>query len=161
MGRDVLDPVVGRILGTAGRDGRRSALLLGRERIDLVQFDGTPGRPYPPGSTSTDLWFQHLAIVESDMRLAYQRIAASGRFQPISRGGPVLLPPGSGGVTAYNFRDSDGHPLELLAFPTRRTPAPWTRRTMPHSFWASTTPRSRWPTPRPTPRSCRTCSGGT
>jgi catechol 2,3-dioxygenase-like lactoylglutathione lyase family enzyme len=28
-------------------------------------------------------------------------------------------------VTAYKFRDHDGHPLELLAFPAGRAPAEW------------------------------------
>jgi catechol 2,3-dioxygenase-like lactoylglutathione lyase family enzyme len=32
-------------------------------------------------------------------------------------GGPQCLPASSGGVTAFKFRDPEGHPLELLAFP--------------------------------------------
>ena len=75
------------------------------------------GRPYPPDSTSTDLWFQHMAIIVNDMRDAYQRVMANRRFRPISRHGPVRLPGNSGAVTAFKFRDHDGHPLELLAFP--------------------------------------------
>jgi catechol 2,3-dioxygenase-like lactoylglutathione lyase family enzyme len=38
------------------------------------------------------------------------------------------LPSSSGGVTAFKFRDPDGHPLELLAFPDGRMPAHWRRR---------------------------------
>jgi len=102
--------------------GRRSLLRLGRERIELLEFTDAAGRPYPPGSTSTDLWFQHVAIVVSDMKRAYLRIMANRRFRPISRNGPVRLPDSSGGVTAFKFRDHDGHPLELLAFPERRGP---------------------------------------
>jgi catechol 2,3-dioxygenase-like lactoylglutathione lyase family enzyme len=58
-----------------------------------------------------------MAIVVNDMRHAYQRVMANRRFRPISRDGPVRLPDTSGGVTAFKFRDHDGHPLELLAFP--------------------------------------------
>ena len=50
---------------------------------------------------------------------------ANRRFRPISRHGPVRLPESSGGVTAFKFRDHDGHPLELLAFPQGRVPGEW------------------------------------
>ena len=105
--------------------GRRSLLRLGRERIELLEFTDSAGRPYPPGSTSTDLWFQHMAIVVSDMKHAHRRVMANRRFRPISRNGPVRLPDSSGGVTAFKFRDHDGHPLELLAFPEGRGPGDW------------------------------------
>ena len=105
--------------------GRRSLLRLGRERIELLEFTDSAGRPYPPDSTSTDLWFQHMAIIVNDMTDAHQRVMANRRFRPISRNGPVRLPDSSGGVTAFKFRDHDGHPLELLAFPEGRVPGPW------------------------------------
>ena len=105
--------------------GRRSLLRLGGERIELLEFTDLTGRPYPPDSTSTDLWFQHMAIVVSDMTDAYQRVMANRRFRPISRSGPVRLPDSSGGVTAFKFRDHDGHPLELIAFPEGRVQAAW------------------------------------
>jgi catechol 2,3-dioxygenase-like lactoylglutathione lyase family enzyme len=50
---------------------------------------------------------------------------ANRRFRPISRNGPVRLPDSSGGVTAFKFRDHDGHPLELLALPAGHGPARW------------------------------------
>ena len=34
----------------------------------------------------------------------------------------------SGGVQAFKFRDPDGHPLELLQFPTDKTPDAWRHR---------------------------------
>ena len=43
----------------------------------------------------------------------------------ISTDGPQILPPSSGGVTAFKFRDPEGHPLELLAFAPGATPAHW------------------------------------
>ena len=75
-----------------------------------------PGPPYPAGSRSPDLWFQHFAIVVSDMDAAYARLRAAG-VPPISFGGPETLPEQNGGVRAFKFREPDGHPLELLWFP--------------------------------------------
>jgi catechol 2,3-dioxygenase-like lactoylglutathione lyase family enzyme len=123
--RDDIEPSVTRVLGVPDARGRRSLLRLGRERIELLEFTDSAGRPYPPDSTSTDLWFQHVAIIVGDIRHAYQQVAANQRFRPISRGGPVRLPDSSGGATAFKFRDYDGHPLELLAFPAGRVPAEW------------------------------------
>jgi len=100
------------------------ALSLGRESIELLQFD-RPGAPYPAGSVSSDLSFQHFAIVVSDMKRAFERLSALGGWCAISQGGPQRLPESSGGVTAYKFRDPEGHPLELLAFPAGAAPARW------------------------------------
>ena len=66
--RGDIDPSLIRVLCIRQARGRRSLLRLGRERIELLEFTDSAGRPYPPGSTSTDLWFQHMAIVVTDMR---------------------------------------------------------------------------------------------
>lgn len=123
--RGDIDPALVRVLCVRRARGRRSVLRLGRERIELLQFTDSAGCPYPPDSTSTDLWLQHMAIVVSDMGKAYLRVMANRRFRPISRHGPVRLPGESGGVTAFKFRDQDGHPLELLAFPAGAVPGAW------------------------------------
>jgi catechol 2,3-dioxygenase-like lactoylglutathione lyase family enzyme len=120
-----IEPSLTRVLCVRRARGRRSLLRLGRERIELLEFADSTGRPYPPDSTSTDLWFQHMAIIANDMTHAHQRVMANRRFQPISRHGPVRLPDSSGGVTAFKFRDHDGHPLELLAFPQGHVPRQW------------------------------------
>ena len=61
-------------------------MRLGREEIALVRF-AVPGRqPYPTGSRSDDLWFQHLAIVVADMDAAYAHLSAHPGWQPISEG---------------------------------------------------------------------------
>ena len=120
-----IDPSLTGVLCIRQARGRRALLRLGCERIELLEFTDSAGRPYPPGSTSTDLWFQHVAIVVNDMTHAYRRVVGNRRFRPISRNGPVRLPDGSGGVTAFKFRDHDGHPLELLAFAEGRVPAQW------------------------------------
>jgi catechol 2,3-dioxygenase-like lactoylglutathione lyase family enzyme len=117
--------IAGVVSFLVGPTGRRSLLRLGRERIELLEFMDMAGRPYPPGSTSTDLWFQHMAIIVDDMKSAHQRVMANRRFRPISRNGAVRLPDASGGVTAFKFRDHDGHPLELLAFPEGHVSGQW------------------------------------
>jgi catechol 2,3-dioxygenase-like lactoylglutathione lyase family enzyme len=132
--RDDIEPSMTSVLRIPDGHGRRSLLRLGRERIELLEFTDSAGRAYPPDSTSTDLWFQHVAIIVDDMRCAYQRVVANRRFRPISRKGPVRLPDGSGGVTAFKFRDHDGHPLELLAFPEGQVPGEWRSASGPGSF---------------------------
>ena len=105
----------------------RVTLGLGHEVIEFLQFD-RPGRSYPAAATASDLSFQHFAIVVADMSQAYQRLCAVGGWSAISTDGPQCLPPSSGGVFAFKFRDPDGHPLELLAFPEQKTPARWKDR---------------------------------
>ena len=123
--RGDIEPSLTSVLCIRQARGRRSLLRLGRERIELLEFTDLAGRPYPPDSTSTDLWFQHMAIVVNDMVDAHRRVMTNRRFRPITRGGPVRLPDSSGGVTAFKFRDHDGHPLELLAFPEGHLPGHW------------------------------------
>jgi len=109
--------VTGRVL--------RITLALGAQCVKLVQFVDRPGRAYPTGLTSSDLRFQHFAIVVSDMAAAMAQLSRASGWTPITQGGPQQLPPSSGGVTAFKFRDTEGHPLELLAFPDDATPACW------------------------------------
>jgi catechol 2,3-dioxygenase-like lactoylglutathione lyase family enzyme len=114
----------GRLMGLPGARAQVQQLRLGQQEVELVAF-AEKGRPYPPGSTSSDRWFQHIAIVVSDMRAAYSRLTAWPGWTPISTSGPQLLPKSSGGVMAFKFRDPEGHPLELIEFPTTRTPKVW------------------------------------
>lgn len=106
---------------------------LGDEVIELLQFD-RPGRPYPGGAKSSDLCFQHFAIIVADIRDAYQKLATVGGWTAISTDGPQQLPAASGGVTAFKFRDPDGHPLELLAFPDGQMPEHWQARAIGNLF---------------------------
>jgi catechol 2,3-dioxygenase-like lactoylglutathione lyase family enzyme len=114
----------GRLMGLPGARAQVRLLRLGRQEVELVAF-AEKGRPYPPGSTSSDLWFQHIAIVVSDMRAAHNRLSARPGWTPISTSGPQPLPDSSGGVTAFKFRDLEGHPLELIEFPPAKTPKVW------------------------------------
>jgi catechol 2,3-dioxygenase-like lactoylglutathione lyase family enzyme len=108
-----------KLLGLSGA-GSRTAMSLGRSRVDLESFD-PPGRPYPRDATACDLVFQHLALVTDDAEAAWRRACDAGAT-PISRGRPVTLPESSGGVTAIKFRDPEGHPLEFLQFPRGARP---------------------------------------
>ena len=89
-------------------------LGVGEQKIMLAPV--TDAKPYPEPRAANDPWFQHYAIVVSDMAAAYERLARFGQI-PISRGGPQQLPVSTGGVVAYKFRDPEGHPLELSHIP--------------------------------------------
>jgi catechol 2,3-dioxygenase-like lactoylglutathione lyase family enzyme len=103
----------------------RISLALGAQHVELIQFVDRPGRPYPDGASSSGLIFQHFAIVVADMEAAMTRLSAVGGWSSISTHGPQHLPQSSGGVTAFKFRDPEGHPLELLAFPPDQMPEVW------------------------------------
>jgi len=105
----------------------RHTIAIGDEKIDILQFD-TPGRPYALPLSPYDTIFQHFALVVSDMDLALSQLERTPGWTPISRGGPQRLPERSGGVTAFKFRDPDGHPLEFLAFPGHAVPPHWKER---------------------------------
>jgi len=111
-----------RTLGFSEVEGR---LECGREAIHL---EARPdGRPLPKDTRSNDLWFQHLAIVVSDMDRAWAGLQAAG-VRPISIGGPQTLPlsnPAAGGIRACYFQDADGHPLELIWYPAGKGQARW------------------------------------
>jgi catechol 2,3-dioxygenase-like lactoylglutathione lyase family enzyme len=98
-----------------GHPMRAAQLRLGQQELVLTQFD-SPGKFYPADSESNDLWFQHCAIVVTDMRAVYSRLMQH-ECLPITLDGPQQLPPNTGSVTAFKFRDPDGHPLELISFP--------------------------------------------
>ena len=101
-------------------------LRLGRESIELVQ--GT-GRAIPLDSRSNDRWFHHLAIVVSDIERAYS-IALRAGAVPISSG-PQVLPAWNtqaGGIRAVYFRDTDGHPLELIQYQNGKGEARWQQK---------------------------------
>ncbi len=95
---------------------RTIGLRLGDQAITLLE-GGPNARRYPAGADGASLLFQHFAIVVGDMAAAHARLAKQSGWTPLSTAGPQRLPASSGGVTAFKFRDPDGHPLELLAFP--------------------------------------------
>ena len=58
------------------------ALQLGQQRVELVE---RAGRPVPGDSRSNDLWFQHLAIVVSDIDRAYAAVMRGGAIPTATR----------------------------------------------------------------------------
>jgi catechol 2,3-dioxygenase-like lactoylglutathione lyase family enzyme len=118
------DPGLAALIGVAGAAAEVTVLRLGDELIALAQTLPR-GRPYPADVAGWNPLFQHFAIVVSDMAAAYTALQAISGWTPISTDGPQVLPPSSGGVTAYKFRDPEGHPLELLAYPAGTVPAHW------------------------------------
>jgi catechol 2,3-dioxygenase-like lactoylglutathione lyase family enzyme len=118
-----------RLTGIEGAQARALPLRLGDETIELLEF-AQRGAPYPADIGCDDPRFQHIAIVVADMETAYSQLCACGGWTAITRPAPQRLPASSGGVTAFKFRDPEGHPLELLAFPPDNVPARW--REVPH-----------------------------
>ncbi|WP_292858467.1 VOC family protein [Nostoc sp. LPT] len=103
--------------GVTGAKIRIVTLRLGDE-LTLMEYLNIERKSNPSDSQSNDLWFQHLAIVMSDMDRAYAQVR-SFPIEPISVA-PQTIPPdneASGGVRAFKFKDPDGHDLELICFP--------------------------------------------
>ena len=115
-----------RILTGKPDSGAPTSLLLalGAQRVELLGLD-VRGRVYPTDSDASDIAFQHFAIVVFDIAAAYRQLRTIPGWEPISRDGPQRLPARSGGVSAFKFRDPEGHPLELLEFPAENLPDRW------------------------------------
>jgi catechol 2,3-dioxygenase-like lactoylglutathione lyase family enzyme len=58
------------LYGLADAGLRIATLRLGAEHIELVAWHAPRGRPMPQDSRSHDGWFQHIAIIVSDMDAA-------------------------------------------------------------------------------------------
>jgi len=116
------------LTGVFGTRVRIVTMGLGDERLDLEQYLTPVGQPIPVDSRSNDLWFQHFAVVVSDMTRAFEQVS---RFpiQSISSA-PQTIPEwntAAAGIKAYKFKDPDGHPLELLWFPPDKGRPKWQR----------------------------------
>jgi hypothetical protein len=84
------------------------------------------GRAIPGDSRSNDLWFQHIAIIVSDMDRAYQ-VLRQNHVEHASSG-PQRLPDwnkNAAGIKAFYFKDPDEHPVEILEFPEGKGAAKW------------------------------------
>ena len=87
------------------------------------------GKPIPEDSRSNDLWFQHIAIVVSDMGMAFDKLRAL-KVQFVSTD-PQRLPDwnlSAAGIRAFYFRDPDQHNLGLICFPPGKGDPRWQRK---------------------------------
>lgn len=117
------------LTGVFGARTRTARLRLGREAIELTEFLAPRGRPYPADTRGNDQWFQHIAIITSDMDAAYRRLRDHGVAHASTS--PQRLPewnPNAGGISAFYFRDPDGHFLEILQFPPGKGESGWQSR---------------------------------
>ncbi|HET7539407.1 MAG TPA: VOC family protein [Polyangiaceae bacterium] len=117
--------------GLARAQVRRVQLTLGKEQLTLVQYlSPTDGRPVPLDSKGNDLWFQHVAIVVSDMDRAFAWLRSQHVAYVSSE--PQTLPRwnhAAAGIQAFYFADPDGHTLELIHFPKQKGDPRWHTRT--------------------------------
>ena len=107
-------------------DARRADAPGVRARSTSSSSSRPEGRAVPADSRSNDRWFQHVAIIVSDMAKAYARLREH-RVRHASSG-PQRLPdwnPNAGGIEAFYFKDPDGHALEILAFPPGKGDPRW------------------------------------
>jgi catechol 2,3-dioxygenase-like lactoylglutathione lyase family enzyme len=119
-----------RLQGVFGLRMRVVRLRLGEESIELTEYLAPRGRPIPVDSRSNDRWFQHVAVVVSDIERAYAHLRRH-KIQHASTG-PQRLPdwnPNAGGISAFYFKDPEGHPLEIIHFPAGKGDPRWQRAT--------------------------------
>jgi len=112
--------------GVFGLRERVARLRLGNEQVELTEYLTPRGRPIPIDAKSNDRWFQHLALVVSDMDAAYAKLRAA-KVRHVSTG-PQLLPawnPNAGGIRAFYFQDPDGHNLEAIWYPPGKGNPRW------------------------------------
>jgi catechol 2,3-dioxygenase-like lactoylglutathione lyase family enzyme len=116
-----------RLYGVFGVRCRVVTLQLGDESIELIEFLAPRGgRLIPRDSRANDRWFQHIAIVVTDMDRAYARLREHKVRHASS--GPQELPSwthNAGGIKAFYFRDPDDHTLELIYFPAAKGDSKW------------------------------------
>jgi catechol 2,3-dioxygenase-like lactoylglutathione lyase family enzyme len=125
---EVLGEAYERLQGVFGLRMRVVRLRLGEETIELQEYLTPRGRPIPIDSRSHDRWFQHIAIIVSDMDRAYSWLRQH-RVEHASPA-PQRLPDwnvNAGGIRAFYFKDPDGHPLEVLWFPVGKGDQRWHR----------------------------------
>ena len=118
------------LVGIFGARMRIVRMQLGNEFLELTEYLTPRGKPIPEDSRSNDLWFQHIAIVVSDMDNAFEKLRAL-KVQFVSTG-PQQLPDwntGAAGIKAFYFQDPDRHTLEVISFPPGKGDPRWQEKT--------------------------------
>jgi catechol 2,3-dioxygenase-like lactoylglutathione lyase family enzyme len=115
-----------KLQGVFGLRMRVVKMKLGDESIDLTEYLAPRGRVYPEDSRSNDRWFQHIAIITSNMEKAYEWLRQN-KVEHASTG-PQRLPDwnkNAAGIKAFYFRDPDRHYVEILQFPPGKGNQKW------------------------------------
>jgi catechol 2,3-dioxygenase-like lactoylglutathione lyase family enzyme len=108
--------------GVFGARARIARFQLGNETLELTEYLNSTGRPIPVDSRSNDRWFQHVAIIVSDMDKAFGVLRRNKvRFASTA---PQTIP-AAAGIRAFYFKDFDNHVLEILQFPADKGAAKW------------------------------------
>jgi catechol 2,3-dioxygenase-like lactoylglutathione lyase family enzyme len=119
-----------RLQGVFGARMRIVRMKLGSELVELTEYLAPQGRPIPADSRSNDHWFQHIAIVVSDMDKAYEHLR-NHKVRHASTG-PQRIPDwnkAAAGIRAFYFKDPDGHNLEIIYFPPGKGDPRWQKNT--------------------------------
>lgn len=127
---EVLGTEYEQLQGLFGVRLRVVRLQLGGEFVELTEYLTPKGRPIPVDARSNDRWFQHGAIVVSDMDKAYQHLRKY-KVQHTSTA-PQRIPDSNkaaAGIRAFYFKDPDGHNLELIYFPPDKGDPKWQKPT--------------------------------
>lgn len=112
--------------GVFGMRSRVAQLQLGDEYIELTDYITSGGRSIPEDQHSNDLFFQHIAIVVSDMEKAFE-VLKKYKVEFVSTA-PQTLPlsnTAAAGIKAFYFHDPDKHNLEIIYFPKGKGNPKW------------------------------------
>jgi len=124
--REVAGNAYEHLFGLFGVRMRIVRMRLGDESIELMQYLSPHGRTLPADNRSNDRWFQHIAIIVSDMDKAYALLR--DRHVTFASPNPQVLPAwnaNASGIVAFYFKDPDGNPLEILHFSPDKGAAKW------------------------------------
>jgi catechol 2,3-dioxygenase-like lactoylglutathione lyase family enzyme len=112
--------------GLFGLHIRVVRMQLGDEQIELTDYITAGGRSIPEDARANDLFFQHIAIVVSDMDKAYTQLQLHHVVYVSTA--PQTLPvtnTAAAGIKAFYFQDPDRHNLELIYFPKGKGQDKW------------------------------------
>jgi catechol 2,3-dioxygenase-like lactoylglutathione lyase family enzyme len=115
-----------KLKGIFGLNIRVVRMQLGDEFIELTDYLTTGGRSIPEDQKSNDLFFQHIAVVVSDMDKAFEQLKKFN-VEYVSTA-PQTFPVtnvAAAGIKAFYFHDVDNHNLELIYFPKGKGNPKW------------------------------------